>query len=366
MNSSRKIMTVFGTRPDAIKLAPVIRELETRAAFRTVNVNSGQHDELLQPLISFFQLRIDHDLNVHRNRQEPDPLCDAVMHGMLPIIDAESPDLILVQGDTSTAIGAAAAAAQRNVPVGHIEAGLRSGDDTSPFPEEIYRKKITQLASYHFAPTPGSRSNLLKEGVPAHSIFVTGNTVVDSLRSVLRVKHRSRVVQSLLDETRGMRRIVLTMHRREHLHRLPNTFKALRLFVETNEDTCVIFPVHPNPAVRKAATVLTGCPRIKLVTPLRYDHFIQLVQEAWVIVTDSGGIQEEASTLGKQVLLVRTRTERPEALTTWVTLTGISPSSLLTHLRAMPACAGGGSNSFGNGRSATLIADLLQSMDRLK
>jgi len=366
MNPTRKIMTVFGTRPDAIKLAPVIKELDTRGVFSTVNVNSGQHDELLRPLISLFQLRIDHNLNVHRRRQTPDQVCDAITRRMLPIIDAESPDLILVQGDTSTAIGAAAAAVRRKVPVGHIEAGLRSGDESSPFPEEIYRKKITKLASYHFAPTTQSRSNLLMEGVPAHSIFVTGNTVVDSLRSVLRVKNESHVVRSLLSETRGMRRIVLTMHRRENLHRLPDTFKALRRFVETNNDACLIFPVHPNPGVRKAATVLDACPRIKLVTPLRYDYFIQLVRKAWVIVTDSGGIQEEAPTLGKHVFLVRPRTERPEALASFVTLAGNSPSSLLNHLGNVPTDVSSGQNPFGNGSSAVLIADLLESMERLK
>ncbi len=356
----RKIMTVLGTRPDAIKLAPVIKELERRPVFRTINVSSGQHDELLRPLISFFRLRIDHNLNVCRHDQAPGDVCDAVARRMLPIIDSESPDLIVVQGDTSTALGAATAAAHRRIPVGHIEAGLRSGNVWSPFPEEIYRKKITKLASYHFAPTAESRANLLSEGVPSHAVFVTGNTVVDSLHSILRAKHQSAVVRSLLRETRGRRRIVLTMHRHENLHRLPDTFEALRWFVEANKEVCLLFPVHPNPAVRRAAALFNGCPRIRLIRPLRYDHFIQLTRRAWVIVTDSGGIQEEAPTLGKRVLLVRSTTERPEALDSCVTLVGNSTVSLLKHLDNVPVQVVNGENPFGSGGSAAWISDVLQ------
>jgi UDP-N-acetylglucosamine 2-epimerase (non-hydrolysing) len=361
-----KILTVLGTRPDAIKLAPVIKELGRGPGFKTVNVNSGQHAELLHPLISLFQLRIDHNLNVYRRHQTPEQICGAVTQRMLPIIDAESPDLILVQGDTSTAIGAAEAAVRRKVPIGHVEAGLRSGDESSPFPEEIYRKTITSLVSYHFAPTTGGRSNLLMEGVPANSVLVTGNTVVDSLRSMLRGKHSSGFVRFLLNETSGLKRIVLTMHRRENLHRLPEIFKVLRRFVETNTDACLIFPVHPNPNVRKAAAILAGCPRIRLIAPLRYDHFIQLLRQAWVIVTDSGGIQEEAPTLGKHVVLVRSRTERPEALASFVTLAGDSPASLLNHLGNVPSRVKSRRNPFGSGGSAVLIADFLQSMERWK
>ena len=357
-----KVMTVLGTRPDAIKLAPVIKELDRRRTFSTVHVNSGQHDELLRPLISLFRLRIDHQVFLRRRIRTPDELSDVIRRRLAPIIAAESPSLVLVHGDTSTAMGATAAAAQCRIPVAHVEAGLRSGDDSSPFPEELYRKHISKLASYHFAPTVENRSNLLREGVPSGAVFVTGNTVVDSLREMLSVRKMSKAVRSLLHETRGMKRIVLTMHRRENLGRLAETFKALQCFVREHKEVCLIFPVHLNPAVRRAAKVFAGCPRVACIPPMRYDDFVQLARKAWVIVTDSGGIQEEASTLGKPVLLFRANTERPEALNSCVTLAGESPERLIRHLADVSTPAFAGDNPFGNGGSSATIADLLEAI----
>jgi UDP-N-acetylglucosamine 2-epimerase (non-hydrolysing) len=367
-HQKRKIMTVFGTRPEAIKLAPVIQELERgpHHCFRTVNVSSGQHQHLLQPFIALFRLRLDWDLMVYREGQEPQEILDRVIRKMLPILSLERPDLILVQGDTSTAMAATAAASMMRIPVGHIEAGLRSGDETQPFPEEIYRKQIAKLAAYHFAPTPSNWRNLVDEGIPDSRIFVTGNTIVDSLEYVRQRHKPTAILDRILAETAGLKRIVLTMHRRENLSRLHTMFFELRRFVEANEDVCIVFPMHPNPAVRDAAAVFRGVGRVRLIEPLGYADFIHLMRAAWIVVTDSGGIQEEAPTLGKTVLLCRTKTERPEVLATGIVssvgdsgvrlveaLENLSDSApLLQHCRPVP-------NPFGNGDSARTIVEII-------
>ncbi|HYR42623.1 MAG TPA: UDP-N-acetylglucosamine 2-epimerase (non-hydrolyzing) [Terriglobia bacterium] len=366
MRQRRKIMMVFGTRPEAIKLAPVIHELERRThTFQTVTINSGQHQHLLRPFITLFRLRVDYDLGVHQHDQQPGEVSRAVTRQMLPIVNYESPDLILVQGDTSTAVGAATAGSLMQIPVGHIEAGLRSGDEMKPFPEEIHRKRITELASYHFAPTLNNRWNLLSEGIPDSQIFVTGNTIVDSLQMVLKENSSYPDIDRIIAETAGLKRIVLTVHRRENIPQFERTFIALRRFLDANEDLCILFPMHPNPAVRHAADVLRGEPRIRLLEPLDYSEFIHLVRHAWIVVTDSGGIQEEAPTLGKTVLLFRAKTERPEALATGlVKITGDSPDALLGALENLKASnllrqnSSPNANPFGNGGSAKAIVDI--------
>ncbi len=373
MGRRRKILTVFGTRPEAIKVAPLIRELERRmCAFQTVNVSSGQHRHLLQPLIVMFRLRVDYDLDVHQHDQQHDDVSRMVIRRILPILKYESPDLVLVQGDTSTAVGAAAAACLIRIPVGHVEAGLRSGDETKPFPEEIHRKRITAMATYHFAPTWNNRWNLLSEGIPDSRIFVTGNTIVDSLEKVLAKDNACSGVDSILAETAGLKRIVLTMHRRENIPQFEPAFLALRRFVDANQDFCIVFPMHPNPAVRRAAEVLRGAARIWLLEPLGYSEFIHLLRQAWIVITDSGGIQEEAPTLGKTVLLFRAKTERPEAVATGlVKVGGDSPGTLLQAVEKLkvsglsrnssPLTA----NPFGNGGSAKAIVNILESFGRV-
>jgi UDP-N-acetylglucosamine 2-epimerase (non-hydrolysing) len=366
----RKIMTVFGTRPEAIKIAPVIHELELRTnAFETVNVCSGQHLHLVQPLITLFGLRIDYNLAVQRHDQQPGEVLQAVLRRMLPILSSESPDLLLVQGDTATALGAAAAASLMRIPVGHIEAGLRSGDDMKPFPEEIHRRRITRLASHHFAPTWSNRWNLLCEGIPDSRIFVTGNTIVDSLESILKPNDSYPAIDKILAETANVKRIVLTLHRRENFPELERTFLALKRFLAAKDDLCVLFPVHPNPAVRQAAKVLRNADRIRLLEPLAYSEFIHLLRHAWIVITDSGGIQEEAPTLGKSVLLFRSTTERPEAVAAGVvTLIGDSPGALLHALENLNVSnvslrhSTPAANPFGNGRSAKAIVDVLENL----
>jgi UDP-N-acetylglucosamine 2-epimerase (non-hydrolysing) len=310
-----RVLTLFGTRPEIIKLAPVIRRLEECPDLTTINVSSSQHTDLLRPFTRTFGVRIDHDLEVMREDQTPDEVCSRILSSLPPILATTRPDLVLLQGDTTTAMAGALCAFHRGIPVGHVEAGLRSGSALSPFPEEMNRRLISRLATYHFAPTEHNRQTLIGEGVSEESIFVTGNPVVDALYGILENPH-SEDLGELIAQTSGSRRLVLTTHRRESIGPvMRKNLQAIRRFVETREDIVLIFPVHPNPSVTRAArSVLSGNPRIKLIEPLDYADFIHLLTRAWLIVSDSGGVQEEAPTLGKGVLVIRENTERPEAV----------------------------------------------------
>lgn len=336
MNSAphkvKKLLVLFGTRPEAIKLAPVVREFAGRSDhFKVTTVCSSQHTDLLRPVVDLFDLKIDHDLDVMRAGQTPNEVCARVLAALDRVLDQEQPDMIFVQGDTTTALAGALAGFHRQIPVAHVEAGLRSGCATSPFPEEMNRRMISQLASYHFAATENNRQQLLAERVAAKRIFVTGNTVVDALQTVLRRGTTSRELEKLLVETRDMKRLVLTTHRRESFGRfMKENLLALRDFTDKHEDVALIFPVHPNPSVRSVAeSVLSDHPRIHLVAPLGYSDFVRLLAGAWLIVSDSGGVQEEAPTLGKALLVLRENTERPEAISSGVArLVGAKPGNL--------------------------------------
>src|SRR2546427_4882132 len=313
----KKVLTVFGTRPEVIKLAPIIEQLEVQPdVFRTVNVTSAQHTDLLYPFVRMFGIRVDHDLHIMEPNQTPNQVCARVLARLDLILDEERPDLILVQGDTTTAMAGALAGFHRRIPIGHVEAGLRSGNAYSPYPEEMNRRLITRLATYHFAATRRNRATLLAEGVPENTVFVTGNPVVDSLHAMLERAGDSPVVARLLEATSGLKRIVLTAHRRESFGDvMAGNLGALRSFVVSHPDVGLLFPVHPNPdVVGPATTILSGHPRIHLIPPLGYEDFIVLLSRAWLLVSDSGGVQEEAPTLGKPVLILRENTERPEAI----------------------------------------------------
>jgi UDP-N-acetylglucosamine 2-epimerase (non-hydrolysing) len=330
--AEKKVLTVFGTRPEAIKLAPVIRELETRGPrIRVVNVLSGQHKELVRPFVELFELRTDYDLEVMRPNQTPGQAFARVMELLDPILERERPDLVLVQGDTTTVLAGALAAFYRKIPVGHVEAGMRSGDPLSPFPEEMNRRVVTRLATYHFAATEWNRTTLLAEGVPPAQVFLTGNPVVQALYTLLDKSRPSAAAQALLHATSGLRRVLLTTHRRESFGgTLEGNLRVMRAFVERHADVAVIFPVHMNPQVDgPSRNILGGHPRIHLTEPLRYEDFIVLLAQAWLIVSDSGGVQEEAPTLGKPVLVIRENTERPEAISAGVArLVGGQPENL--------------------------------------
>jgi UDP-N-acetylglucosamine 2-epimerase (non-hydrolysing) len=367
----RRVFCLFGTRPEVIKLAPVIRDL--KRAEQGVDVRticSGQHSDLLNPLLDLFDLSPDHHLDVMQPRQTPNEVCARVLERLGPIVAKEAPELMIVQGDTTTALAGALTAFHHTVPVAHVEAGLRSGNPESPFPEEMNRRLITRLATYHFAATSGNREALLDEGVPEASIFITGNPVVDSLQHILRTASPSERIRPLLDRISGSKLVVLTTHRRENFgDTMRQNLRALREFVETREDVTLVFAVHPNPnVVEEAQAELSGHSRILLIAPLDYPDFLQLLLHAWLVVSDSGGIQEEAPSLGKPLLVLRNNTERKEAVEAGAAvLVGDEPGRLTSILkqvyidstwietmRQMP-------NPFGDGMAARRIANVISS-----
>ncbi len=327
-----RALAIFGTRPEAIKLAPVVRALDAdRDHFETRTLCSGQHQDLLLPFRGLLGLRVDADLGVMQPNQTPSGLAARILDLLDPFLTREAPDLVLVQGDTTTAMAAALAAFHGGIPVGHVEAGLRSGDPRSPFPEEMNRRLITRLATLHFAATEGNRRALLDEGVVPEDVFVTGNPGIDALQTFLERATPSPQVAGLLEAAHGLRTIVLTTHRRESLGPIMiENLRVLRRAVDARSDLALFFPVHPNPSVREAAAaVLTGHPRIQLLEPLGHVDFLRLLASAFLIVSDSGGVQEEAPTLGKPLLVLRENTERPEALACGIArLVGGRPESL--------------------------------------
>lgn len=363
-----KILVLFGTRPEAIKLAPVIHELKKKF-FQTVVVSSSQHRELLKPFLKMLEIETDFDLRVMKKNQTPNEVCSKILAKLDKILAAEKPDLILVQGDTATALAGALAGFNRQIPVGHVEAGLRSGNLYSPFPEELNRRLVSQIANLHFAATERNRSNLLAEGIPTEKVFVTGNTVVDSLQYILKNLAPGAEIAGLIEATEGLKRILLTTHRRESFgEQMSGNLKALRKFVEKRKDVCLFFPVHPNPNVQAVTgEILANCERIYLLEPLGYKDFIALMKSVWLIVSDSGGIQEEAPSLGKPLFVLRENTERPEAIRAGVAkLVGGSASSLArmleenyaveTWIKSVKEVA----NPFGDGRAARRIVKIIE------
>jgi len=314
--SSCKILVLFGTRPEAIKVAPVIYELKKSAHFQVCVVSSSQHTDLLAPFLKIFNLETDYDLRVMTANQTPNQVCAKVLAALDTILEKEKPDIVLVQGDTTTAFAGALAAFNRKIKIGHIEAGLRSGNALSPFPEELNRRLISQVATFHFCATESNKQNLLAENVNEKQIFQTGNTVVDALQFILKNEQPGANIKKLIDETSNLKRILLTTHRRESFgEKMSENLKTLRRFVEKQKDVCLIFPVHPNPNVRAVTNkILANRERIFLLEPLDYIDFIQLLKNAWLIVSDSGGVQEEAPSLGKPLFILRENTERPEAI----------------------------------------------------
>jgi UDP-N-acetylglucosamine 2-epimerase (non-hydrolysing) len=367
----KRVLTLFGTRPEVIKLAPVLGELERRRdRFETLNVASSQHVELLHPFARHFGVRIDCDLEVMRQAQNPADVASRVLAALDPLIARERPDLVLVQGDTTTAMAGALAAFFRGVAVGHVEAGLRTGDPTSPFPEELNRTLITRLASYHFAATAHNVATLVAEGVPGDRIALTGNPVVDALRTTLEADAVAAEFREQIAGIAAARLVVLTTHRRESFGDvMTGNLKVLRRFVEQHEDVALAFPVHPNPNVAEPTqAVLGGVPRVHLLDPLAYAEFVHLLSRAWLIVSDSGGVQEEAPTLGKALLVLRETTERPEAVAAGVArLVGGSPERLeamLTEIQADDAWIRRVreiENPYGRGDAGVRIADAIDS-----
>ncbi len=364
-----RVLAIFGTRPEVIKLAPVLRAMrDFSPGIRVLTVGTGQHTDLLYPFLDLFGIRLDFDLRVMRPDQTPNEVCSRVLAGLDPILSERQPNLILVQGDTTTALAGALAGFYHRIPVGHVEAGLRSGDPRSPFPEEMNRRLISRVATYHFAATEGNRRTLLDEGVPSDHIFVTGNPVVDSLEDMLARTEPSETLQPMLSATSGQRLIVLTTHRRESFGQVMRQhLRDLRRFVELHPDISLVFAVHPNPNVTTAARAeLQNSPRIHLIAPLDYTDFIQLMRRAWLLVSDSGGIQEEAPTLKKPLLVLRENTERREAVDAGgAILVGNAPgrlSALLEKTYSDPTWqehVQRAVNPFGDGRAGRRISEAI-------
>lgn len=310
-----KTLIVIGTRPEAIKMAPVIGELRRRPAFDVSVCLTSQHRELLDQVIALFDIPVDHDLDLMTSDQTLGDVTSRVLLGMEGVLEDVAPDVVLTQGDTTTSFAAALAAYYRRIRVGHVEAGLRTFDKYSPFPEEINRRLGDALADYHYAPTPKARDNLLAEGISGSHVVVTGNTVIDALLDVAERPYR--FTDPLLDGVGRERPLLLvTAHRRESFgDPFIEMCTAMRLLAERNGGLDIVYPVHPNPNVRKAVDgVLAGQERIHLIEPLEYLPFVHLLKKAAIVLTDSGGVQEEAPSLGKPVLVMREVTERPEAV----------------------------------------------------
>ena len=312
-----KVMTVFGTRPEAIKMAPVILEMQKhRDTIEPVVAVTAQHREMLDQVLNLFAIKPDYDLNIMAKGQTLFDITTKAMLGLDKVISEAKPDIVLVHGDTTTTFAGALAAYYHQVKVGHVEAGLRTHDKYSPFPEEMNRKLTGSLADLHFAPTATAQGNLLAENVRDEAIFVTGNTVIDALHQTVRgdFAFEDEMLRSI--DFEGKRIVLVTTHRRENLGEpMRHVYKALKRLVEEFKDVEIVFPVHKNPRVREVVNEELGhLPQVHLIDPLDYEPFANLMSRAELILTDSGGVQEEAPSLGKPVLVLRDTTERPEAV----------------------------------------------------
>ena len=307
-----KVLSIFGTRPEAVKMAPVVKELSENDSFESLVCVTAQHRQMLDSVLNTFSIKPDYDLNIMSHGQTLSDITANVLKGIEAVLARVKPDLVLVHGDTSTTFAGALAAFYQKIAIGHVEAGLRTYNKYSPYPEEMNRQLASVIADFHFAPTALSRDNLLKEGKPDDRIVVTGNTAIDALKTTVKDDYTIEILTWAEDS----RLIVLTAHRRENIgENMHSMFSAIRQIVEENPDVKLVYPVHLNPAVKKAAdSEFSGCSRIRLIEPLELADFHNLLARSYIILTDSGGIQEEAPSLGKPVVVLRDTTERPEGI----------------------------------------------------
>ena len=365
--SKLRVMSVFGTRPEAIKMAPLVRELAGREEIDSLCCVTAQHREMLDSVLEVFHLRPDWDLNIMTPRQTLSTITSKCLTGMDEAIDALKPDLILVHGDTSTTFAGALSAFYHQIPVGHVEAGLRTYDKYSPFPEEMNRKLVSAIADLYFCPTENNRQNLLREGI-TQGLFVTGNTVIDALKTTVRKDYRftTEVLNQLPYDSKKV--LLVTCHRRENYGEpMRNIMLALRKIAENNEDVELVYPVHLSPVVREAVDqYLRGAPRVHLIDPLAADEMHNLMARCYLVLTDSGGLQEEAPALGKPVLVLRRETERPEAVAAGtVKLAGINRETIVAMAEELLLNAGAYAamahavNPYGDGFACRRIADAI-------
>jgi UDP-N-acetylglucosamine 2-epimerase len=361
-----RILLVFGTRPEAIKMAPLVRVLEEHPDFEAVTCVTAQHREMLDQVLDWFHIAPDYDLNLMQPNQTLAGLTARALESITGVIEQVQPDAVLTQGDTTTAMTTALAAFYLRVPVGHVEAGLRTYNLYNPFPEEVNRHLISVMATYNFAPTATARDALLREGVDPASIFVTGNTVIDALQWTVAQPHHLTIDVPL--GVPGERLILVTAHRRESFGPdFESICRALRQIVERNTGVRLIYPVHLNPNVQEPVyRILSGMERVHLIAPLPYPDFAHLMARAALVITDSGGLQEEAPALGKPVLVMRATTERPEAVAAGTArLVGTETADIVAAAEELlrdPAAYAAMANAvspFGDGHAAERIADIL-------
>lgn len=307
-----KIMVVFGTRPEAIKMCPLVKELKKHSDIESIICLTGQHKEMLAQVMKTFEIKEDYNLKIMKEKQTLSMVTSYVLLGMDEILEKEHPDIVLVHGDTTTSFAAGLSAFYHHIPVGHVEAGLRTYNLQSPYPEEFNRQVVDIFADLYFAPTERAKRQLLKEGKPEDRIYVTGNTVIDALKTTVRDDYENENIEW----AKGSKLILLTTHRRENIGKpMKNIFSAIRRIIDDNPEVKVIYPVHKNPLVRELAyEFLLDYDRIRLIEPLDVFDFHNLINKSYLVLTDSGGIQEEAPSLGKPVLVMRDMTERPEGV----------------------------------------------------
>ena len=360
----KKILLVFGTRPEAIKMCPLVNELRTRPEVQTVVCVTGQHREMLDQILTTFSVVPDYDLSVMKNVQTLFDVTTGVLEGLKSVLEAERPDIVLVQGDTTTAFAAALAAYYLRIPVGHVEAGLRTHDIYSPYPEEFNRQAVSIISRYNFAPTEQARQNLLSEGRDPSGIYVTGNTVIDALQTTVRAGY----THPELEWAAGKRLILITAHRRENLGEpMRHMFRAIRRVLDEHEDVRAIYPIHRNPLVREtAAEVFGDDERIHIIEPLDVLDFHNFLARSYLVLTDSGGIQEEAPSLGKPVLVMRGTTERPEGVAAGtLRLVGTQEETIYQSFTELLDNAAAyekmsrTANPYGDGHACRRIADIL-------
>lgn len=360
----KKVMLVFGTRPEAIKMCPLVNELKKRPEVQTVVCVTGQHREMLDAVLRAFNVVPDYDLVIMKDRQTLFDITVNILERIRAVLEEVKPDVVLVHGDTSTTFVTALACFYLQIPVGHVEAGLRTYNIYSPYPEEFNRQAVSVIAKYNFAPTELSRENLLREGRKPESIYVTGNTAIDALKTTVREDY----THPELEWAAGSRLIMITAHRRENLgepmHRM---FRAIRRIIEEHPDVRAIYPIHMNPVVREEANAeLGGCDRIRIIEPLDVLDFHNFLSRSYLILTDSGGIQEEAPSLGKPVLVMRDTTERPEGIAAGtLRLVGTEEETIYKNFkelledRAAYDKMAHASNPYGDGFASVRIADAL-------
>lgn len=366
---SRKVLVVFGTRPEAIKLAPVIERLRGRRdVFETAVAVTAQHREMLDQVLTEFRVVPEHDLDIMRPGQTLTELTVRTLEGLAPLMEGAGPDVVMVQGDTTTTFAAALSAFYHRIPVAHVEAGLRSDDLSRPYPEELDRRVASLIARWHFAPTRTARDRLLAEGVPAEAVHVTGNTVVDALLEVAARPYEFELGPVADAVASGRRILLMTMHRREHWGEgVREACLAARELVRRHADVHLLFALHPNPEVQRVARdVLEGIERVDLLGPLDYPAFVHLMKASTLILSDSGGIQEEAPSLGRPVLVLREVTERPEAVEAGTArLAGIRHARIVEEADRLLDDASAydemarAANPFGDGHAAERIVDIL-------